>query len=157
MEEITVLMVDPTDSVSARNAVKQEEGIGDASVHSVAEQEEAIGDASVHSVAEEDRVEQSLQEEDKDETMRRRWKESPFAVGRTPATWADEETGYTSLCSACCSDSRYSYVLCSAVLCRRAGRVGNMVVLAQRMEEIVDVSGQRIRRPRIMCIVGPYW
>jgi hypothetical protein len=135
-------MVDPTDSVSAKNAAKQEG---------------PLGDASVHSVGEDDRVEQSLQEEDKDESMRRRWKESPFAIGRTQTTWADEEAGYASLCSACCSDSRYSYVLCSAVLCRRAGRVGNMVVLAQRTEEIVDVSGQRIRRPRIMCIVGPYW
>jgi hypothetical protein len=135
-------MVDPTDSASAKNATKQQE---------------RLGDAIVTSVAEDDTAEQSLQEEDKDESMRRRWKESPFAVGRTQTTWADEEAGCGSLCSACCSNSRYSYVICSAILCRKAGRVGNMVVLAQRMEEIVDVSGQIIRRPRIMCIVGPYW
>jgi hypothetical protein len=136
-------MVDPTDSVMAKNAdAKQEEPLGD----------------SVPSVAEDDTMEQSLQEEeDKDEAMRRRWKESPFAVGRTQTTWADEGATCATFCNAYCASSRYSYVLCSAILCRKAGRVGNMVVLARRMEEIVDASGQRIRRPRIMCIVGPYW
>jgi hypothetical protein len=138
-------MVDyPTDSVMAKNAA--------------AKQEEPLGD-SVPSVAEDDTMEQSSQEEeeDKDEAMRRRWKESPFAVGRTQTTWADEEATCATFCNAYCASSRYSYVLCSAILCRKAGRVGNMVVLAQRMEEVVDVSGVRIRRPRIMCIVGPYW
>jgi hypothetical protein len=136
------MMVDPTDSAMAKNAA--------------AKQEEPLDD-SVPSRAEDDTMEQSSQEEDKDEAMRRRWKESPFAVGRTQSTWADEEATCATFCSAYCASSRYSYVLCSAILCRKAGRVGNMVVLAQRTEEIVDLSGQRIRRPRIMCIVGPYW
>jgi hypothetical protein len=130
-------MVDLTDAVSAK---------------------EPLGDASVPSVVDDDTMEQSSQEEeDKDEAMRRRWKDSPFAVGRTQATWADEDATCAAFCREYWTSSRYSYVLCSAILCRKAGRIGNMVVLAQRMEDIVDASGQRIRRPRIMCIVGPYW
>jgi hypothetical protein len=131
-------MVDLTESVSAK---------------------EPLGDVSVPSGADDDTMEQSSheEEEDKDEAMRRRWKESPFAVGRTETTWADEEATCATFCSAYCASSRHSYVLCSAIFCRNAGRIGNMVVLAQRMEEIVDASGQRIRRPRIMCILGPYW
>jgi hypothetical protein len=143
-------MVDQNDSVSAKNAAKQREPLGDCIVPSVAEEDTVAGEQSSQ---EEDMEE----EEDRDESMRRRWKESPFAVGRTQTTWADEEAGCASLCSAYYSNSRYSSVLCSAIICRKAGRVGNMVVLAQHMEEIVDVNGQRIRRPRIMCVVGPYW
>lgn len=137
-------MVDSkTDSRSAKNADKQQEPLSDVSAPLVAD--------------EDDTVEQSSHEEDKDESMRRRWKESPFAVGLTKTTWADEEATCATFCSAYCSNSRYSYVLCSAIFCRGAGRVGNMVVLWRRMEEILDASGQKIRRPRIMCVVGPYW
>lgn len=46
----------------------------------------------------------------------------------------------------------------SALCCRRAGRVGNMVVLRQRIEQYRDtLTGQVHQRPRLMCVLGPYW
>jgi hypothetical protein len=135
-----MIAVDPDDFVSAKDQDNVKPG--------------TFGDADM--ATQDDVVDESLQE-DNDESMRRRWKESPFAVGLTQPAWADEPAGCAGLFRACCSNSRYSYVLFSGVICRNAGRVGNMVVLARRMEEIEDASGQRIRRPRIMCVVGPYW
>jgi hypothetical protein len=106
-----------------------------------------------------DAVVNQVNEEDEDDEMKRRWKESPFAVGLTKATWADEQVGCLDLCRSCSSGSRHSYVHLSAWLCRYtgAGRVGNMVVLSQDIEEVEDDSGRKTKRPRLKWIVGPYW
>jgi DHHC palmitoyltransferase len=89
-----------------------------------------------------------------DNDMVRHWRSSPFAVGLTKATWADEEIG-------CCALMRnFNYVTLSACICSRlgAGRVGNMVVLFQRMEDYHDQStGRTVRRPRLLWVIGPYW
>lgn len=94
------------------------------------------------------------------------WIRSPFAVGRTKATWADEEVGCAALCHSCCTGSKETHVHCSACVCKffGAGRLGNMVVLWQTTEtnchdgDNNDSTGNiRAQRPRNVCIVGPYW
>lgn len=97
-----------------------------------------------------------------DDTIRTIWMTSPFAVGLTKPTWKDENIGCCELCSSCCSGSRYAYIHCSACICAYfpfVGRVGNMPVLRQDMQNIIDPStGQRIgERPRLRYVVGPYW
>lgn len=91
---------------------------------------------------------------DDDNEMIRHWKESPFAVGLTKATWADEDIG-------CCELLRnFTPITLSACFCSKvgAGRVGNMIVLAQRMEEYRDeATGRTRRRPRLLWVMGPYW
>jgi hypothetical protein len=54
---------------------------------------------------------------------------------------------------------------CSALACAKAGRVGNMVVLrssTEWVEEVEEGEGgeekvRRYMRPRLDCVVGPYW
>ena len=108
----------------------------------------------------------------------RHWKESPFAVGLVEVTWADECR------NGCLPDSgghrRPAWareevdpdtggcLCCSALLCSRlgAGRVGNFAVLKQSQEWVEEVtedeetgesSVRRYTRPRLDCILGPYW
>lgn len=91
---------------------------------------------------------------DDDNELVRRWKQSPFAVGLTQPTWADEGVG-------CCHlVQNFTLVALSACVCSKlgAGRVGNMVVLAQRVEAHRDqVTGTTTSRPRLLWVVGPYW
>lgn len=131
---------------------------------------------------------------DNDQQLRmRHWKESPFAVGLTPATWADERKQRLSRRrkwgSWCNSPTAWTAVCCP----QSVGRVGNMVVLVQRMETITtttpsaaailpvaersdDTNNETspqpqqsatntntstttttITRPRLVCVMGPYW
>lgn len=116
---------------------------------------------------------QEAQEEEESE-MVRKWKESPFAIGLTKATWADDDMGCAKACFACCTGSKLAQAYCTACICSRlgTGRVGNMIVLRQTMEEVQVVvttdnadetrtGGSNririIRRPRLRCVVGPYW
>jgi DHHC palmitoyltransferase len=105
--------------------------------------------------------EEGAQEEESE--MIRKWKESPFAIGLTKATWADDDMGCFQTCLACCSGSRLAHVYCTACICSHlgTGRVGNMIVLRQTMEEVEVLVNNgnriRIRRPRLRCVVGPYW
>lgn len=89
----------------------------------------------------------------------RHWLDSPFAVGPTKSSWADENVGFKSLCHAIFSRSKHTHILCTAFVCgwTRAGRVGNMVVLWQRSEETVPTSSGDAKRPRLLCVLGPYW
>lgn len=103
-------------------------------------------------------------DEDQDSITTRLWKESPFAVGKTKASWADEEIRFVDCCRGCfqCSDTchmKYTAWICSIL---GAKRVGNMAVICQRMENVEEDSttaGQDLRRvrPRLICIIGPYW
>jgi DHHC palmitoyltransferase len=130
--------------------------------------------------------------------MLRQWRASPYAVGLTHATWADEEMTFSKLISPCdsrrkmnnptvrvgntdeddeddcgCSDIQF-FVRVTAYLLRnnkRASRIGNMVVLASKMEEVEDpyfddssapLRGRnrnvpKINRPRPTWIVGPFF
>ena len=92
-------------------------------------------------------------EEDDPKTIH--WKNSPFAVGRVNATWEEEREG--SLCCRWrntnaeqqprqCKDIhlQVSGVLCTTI---KAGRVGNMAVLAQTKSD----------PPKILVCAGPLW
>lgn len=82
---------------------------------------------------------------DQDEARRiQHWKDSPFAVGLVDITWADSRRG------GCCS-CHLTHI--SAWICPlfNAGRVGNMVVLKQSIEN----EDENI--PRLDCVMGPYW
>ena len=79
----------------------------------------------------------------------------------TNITWKDDRsccgTGLTK------SDINQN-VWPSAYFCGCAGRVGNLVVLAQTMEEINDDDDddgnnqrQKQQRPKLLWVVGPYW
>ena len=99
------------------------------------------------------------------------WKESPFAVGAVDVGWGEECTPERSCCDQqCCREEvdANCCICCSGLICSRlgAGRVGNMAVLKQSMEwvEIVEQDEEtgeetvrRYQRPRLDCLVGPYW
>lgn len=97
------------------------------------------------------------------------WRESPFAVGIVTPSWEEEQ-------SICCCNTSYckedidvqGCLCCAGFVCSRIGakRVGNMAVLSQSMEWVEQVtvdeeSGEeevkRYQRPRLHCVVGPYW
>jgi len=88
------------------------------------------------------------EEDEEDERITRYWRESPFAVGKTKPTWADDDVGCYKLCSACCSGSRFTPIYVSAFICGKCpvGRIGNMVVIWQRAEE-----------QGFLLMLGPYW
>ena len=98
------------------------------------------------------------------------WKESPFAVGLTEPTWAEEYAKYKRNPRKACMDSTdeagIPCTCCSAFFCSMigAGRVGNMAILKQSTEwvEEVDEDGtdgdpkiRRFTRPRLDIVVGP--
>lgn len=102
------------------------------------------------------------------------WRESPWAVGLTEVTWADEQQ---KLRSKPASSTHFSWddpeddgmmncLCCSAMVCQKAGRVGNMIVLKESSiyvdtevedEETGEIKIERIKRPRLDCVMGPYW
>jgi hypothetical protein len=99
------------------------------------------------------------------------WKEGPFATGFVPATWDEEYASYRSDVRGQCmkivdNDNTTPCGCCSALVCAMlgAGRVGNMAVLrssTEWVEEVGDEIGEsttkRVTRPRLDCLVGPYW
>lgn len=111
------------------------------------------------------------------EAYLRAWKDNDFAVGYTKPKWSDEQMNCHKFCLACCNPSKphLPYMYCTSFLCGcfHAGRVGNMVVLKQRLVEFddddVDVEDNvnvdeevapnrpRSRRPKLICLVGPYF
>lgn len=128
---------------------QQEEGTEPTVILSHEEHEDSIG--SRHDEDHHARGHQ-IQEE--------RWKDSPFAIGPTKQTWAEEDVGCGKLCRYVVSRSKHTHLHCTAFLCSRtgAGRVGNMVVLWQRTEDVQEGdSGERIRRPRLIVVLGPFW
>eukprot|EP00977_Amphora_coffeiformis_P012927 scaffold3289_cov163-Amphora_coffeaeformis.AAC.2 len=98
----------------------------------------------------------SIHEEDE------RWKESPFAIGPTKLTWADDDIGCHKICAACFGGSRREipHMYCSACLCSKlgAGRVGNVIVLWQSSEQVESSgTGEKYERARLSLVAGPYW
>lgn len=100
------------------------------------------------------------------------WKESPFAVGAVGISWEDElsREGNNGCCQQCCSEEvdANCCICCSGYFCSKlnAGRVGNMAVLKESMEwvEVVEVDEEagtettrKYQRPRLECVVGPFW
>lgn len=83
------------------------------------------------------------------------WQDNPFAVGLVDVTWADGRRGARS--------EKEFYLQASAWLCPLlcAHRVGNMAVLKQSTEfhdeKQRDGSVERKERPKLQCIVGPFW
>lgn len=107
------------------------------------------------------------------------WKESPFAVGLTEPTWEAERLRLTKRKGEDPNPTlRFDEdfvprdttgCLCfSAFVCSYlgAGRVGNMAVLRSSAEWVEEVeqdeeTGEekvtRFTRPRLHCVVGPFW
>jgi hypothetical protein len=94
------------------------------------------------------------------------WKESPFAVGCVNVTWEDDRM--------CCKRQNHPSLdvdpqvafSASCCGCLGAGRVGNMVVLAQTMEDYDHIqvneetgaqTSSRRKRPKLHWVMGPYW
>ncbi|CAB9515952.1 expressed unknown protein [Seminavis robusta] len=97
------------------------------------------------------------------------WKDSPFAVGLTEVTWADEKLRNGNSNSDDQSlDSANCLCFSSAVCPHVPGvvRVGNMSVLKQSTysidaeeedEETGEIRVVRVIRPKLDIVVGPYW
>lgn len=93
------------------------------------------------------------------------WKESQFAVGLVSVTWADDRIDCTKAQPNVNVDNNSNNMnLCSAYVCGclGAGRVGNMVVLAQTTEEYDhhlfneetgESSTVRRTRPKLLWVV----
>lgn len=105
-------------------------------------------------------------------TKIKHWKESPFAVGQVGVTWEEECTSEHFCCDQqCCREDvdANCCICCSGIVCAKlgAGRVGNMAVLKQSMEWVEHVEQdeetgeekviRKYQRPRLDCVVGPYW
>lgn len=102
-------------------------------------------------------LEQSVQEND---SIARHWRDSPFAVGKTKVTWADEDVGCTACCRSCLAGRKSAILQFTGMICGKCpvGRVGNLIVLKQRMEDVLDSNGHKMgERPRLQCVAGPYW
>ena len=91
------------------------------------------------------------------------WKESQFAVGLVSVTWADDRIDCTKAQPNEDNNSN-NMNLCSAYVCGclGAGRVGNMVVLAQTTEEYDhhlfneetgESTTERRTRPKLLWVV----
>jgi hypothetical protein len=92
------------------------------------------------------------------------WKRSPFAVGCVNVTWNDDNPlkehppGHIMN-----NQMAWSGFCCGS--CLGAKRVGNMAVCRQRLEEYDEIqtneAGEqtlvRRKRPKLLCMVGPYW
>ena len=91
------------------------------------------------------------------------WRESSFAVGLVETTWSDEYQYRHEKPSE-------DFMCCLGWICNLVGadRVGNMAVLRQTTEWVEKVEedddeeeGQekttRVSRPRLLCLMGPYW
>lgn len=100
------------------------------------------------------------------------WKESPFAVGMTEITWADESLKMGARGGRDGDDQSVDSANClcfSAAICPHipgVTRVGNMSVLKQSTisvqaeeedEETGEVRVVRVTRPKLDIVVGPYW
>jgi hypothetical protein len=107
----------------------------------------------------------SIDPEDEVVLMKRKhWQESPFAVGLVNPKWADDRISWRKATSTGASWEHFlSAYVCG---CLGAGRVGNMAVLAQRVEEynhieLDEETGEHIAtrkmRPIPVWVVGPYW
>jgi hypothetical protein len=135
------------------------------------EQEEAKPSSETVTNNEVSAPEQGSEDEEPEEVSDSRekrinhWKESPFAVGNVHVTWAD---GRGSCWGGRNRSQADTQVCCSAFVCGCFGadRVGNMAVLAQTTEEydhlqVNEETGEqstsRRKRPRLLCVVGPYW
>lgn len=83
------------------------------------------------------------------------WQRSPFAVGPTKATWAEENVDCCTLYRSIMSRSKHVHLHFTAFLCSRtgAGRVGNMVVVWQR----TAANQARVQTPRLVLVLGPFW
>ena len=91
-----------------------------------------------------------------------RWKESPFAIGSTKLTWADDDVGCLKILATCFGGSRRAipHMYCTACLCSKlgAGRVGNMIVLWKSTEQVqASGTGEKYERTRLSMVAGPYW
>lgn len=92
------------------------------------------------------------------------WKNSVFAVGCVNVTWNDDNPlkkhppGHKLN-----GQMAWTGLFCGG--CLKARRVGNMAVCRQRMEEYdaieTNEAGEhtlvRRKRPKLLCMVGPYW
>lgn len=97
--------------------------------------------------------------EDEDDVMIRHWKGSPFAVGLVKPSWKDERLGCLEMCRLLVAGRLWQTYFCTSCVCSRtgAGRVGNMTILVQRMEDVEAHNGPKRQRPRLLCVLGPYW
>lgn len=111
--------------------------------------------------------------EESQKNMRtKHWLDSPFAVGLTEPTWLDERLNHSGRRQPYREDEwnadSSGCLCCSAFLCPYlgAGRVGNMAVLhsstewVEEVEEDEETGEQKVNRftrPKLNCVMGPYW
>jgi hypothetical protein len=114
--------------------------------------------------ASEDDEEAQDNSDDPRERKLNHWRRSAFAVGCVNVTWNDDNPlkghppGHKMN-----NQMAWSGVCCGG--CLGAKRVGNMVVCSQRVEEYDGIetneAGEQIlvrrKRPKLLCMVGPYW
>ena len=106
-------------------------------------------------------------DDDDHETRRElHWKSSIWAVGNVEITWADSRRSRRrrrNRNNNSSSSEQDTYLNASAWVCPllRTGRVGNMAILRQSYQHIQhsNTSGTASieRRPKIDCVMGPYW
>jgi hypothetical protein len=108
---------------------------------------------------------------DRHEARLQHWRESPFAAGLVERTWVEEgqrRPGRRFYGDEELNPDETGCLCCSAMVCPllNASRVGNMAVLRASSEwvETVDEDEEtgerttrRYTRPRLDCVVGPYW
>lgn len=97
------------------------------------------------------------------------WKESPFACALVEPTWLGQRTFHKRMYGAEeTAPDESGCTCCSARICPlfNAGRVGNMVVLRSSHEWVEEIDEdeetgekyvRRYTRPRLDCVLGPYW
>jgi hypothetical protein len=113
-------------------------------------------------------------ESEKHDLKVKHWKKSDFAVGLVEITWADERQKMRANNSSThfswddADDEGTNCLSCSAIVCPyfSAGRVGNMIVMRESTiyvetevedEETGELKIERVARPRLDCLLGPYW
>lgn len=106
---------------------------------------------------------------DAEERKIQHWKDSDFAVGCVNITWKDDRPSwYCHQNNTRGGSDVDDKVSLSSIVCGFLGanRVGNMSILSQSTEnyeeEITDNETGRVmvrnkERPKLSCVVGPYW
>jgi len=82
------------------------------------------------------------------------WKEGPYAAGLVEVSWNDERTKYSKIKDYLSEDENHTckIEIMSSYICPlfNAGRIGNMIILKDHIDEITN---ERV----LDIVVGPYW
>jgi len=98
----------------------------------------------------------------------RHWKDSEFAVGCVNVTWEDDRPSWWCNHTPDESVTVDRKLALSAIVCGCLGakRVGNMAILAQSTESVIEdicdpntgaMTTRSRERPKLLWVIGPYW